>query len=141
MQANEIILIDNQLFDDKTTDQIIEERNKEIKSLEQDIIALNDSMIILATLLNEQGDELKIAEMNVEQSEITMIETVAILENIPDKKDTVINTVKVISGIVIGGTIVGSIGSIFGILPAIIGVGLGSGTGGIVAYISNLLKK
>ena len=148
MLKSKDIIVENQLFEldldldlDNVEKRIIKERNNEIKNLEKDLIDLHDSMTILSTMLNEQGEELNIAEINVENTVITTNEAVIILENIPDKQTTLVKNLKIVGAATVGGVLLGGIGSIFGIIPALIGVGVGTSGGGIVGYISNLFKK
>ena len=148
MQKSTTIIVENQLFEldldldlDNVEKRIIKERNNEIKNLEKDLIDLHDSMTILSTMLNEQGEELNIAEINVENTVITTNEAVIILENIPDKQTTLVKNLKIVGAATVGGVLLGGIGSIFGIIPALIGAGIGTSGGGIVGYISNLFKK
>lgn len=136
--STNIIQIDNQLFE---TLDLINERNKEIKSLEEDLVALRDSMEILATMIDDQGEKLDIAEKNIEETVITTQEAVQIIEQISDKRDILIRNVKIVSGVIIGGALLGGIGSIFGIIPAIVGAGVGSSGGAVIGFVSDLLKN
>lgn len=139
--STENILIDNQLFTSQNVNElIIKERNEEIKNLERDLVDLRDSMEILSSMLGEQGEALDVAEAHVEETVITTNEAVQIIEQIPDKKQVLVRNIKIISGVIVGGALLGGVGSIFGIIPAVVGAGIGSGGGAIVGYISDLLK-
>ncbi|ARF09520.1 hypothetical protein Indivirus_1_143 [Indivirus ILV1] len=133
MQAN---LLENINVDEL----LIKERNEEIKSLEEELINLRDSMKILASMIDDQGEIIDIVEKKIEETAITTEETVKIIEKIPNKKDIIIRNVKIVSGVIIGGAILGGIGSIFGIIPAVICAGIGSSSGAIVGYTTSFLK-
>ena len=128
------------LFDNEINDIIINERNEEIKKLEEEFTDLRDSMQMISVLLLEQGENLDVSENNLDNTVITLNESNEILQTIPDKKETLIKNVKIVSGIIVGGLVVGGIGSVFGIIPGLIGLGIGSGSGAIVGVISNLIK-
>ena len=120
---------------------IIKDRNRDIKALETDLIEISEIYKIINTMIVDQGEALDIAENNVENTVTTVQETTVILENITDKKDVLIKNLKIAGGIIIGGTLCGGIGSIFGIGTAIIGAGVGGSGGAVVAFISNLFRK
>lgn len=137
----EYIMSDNQLlFDNEINEIIIDERNKEIKKLEEEFTDLRDSMQLLSVLLVEQGENLDISENNLEKTAIELNEANIILEKIPDKKETLVKNIKIVSSIIIGGLVLGGVGSVFGIIPGIIGLGLGSGSGAVISIVSNLVK-
>lgn len=137
----EYIMLDNQLlFDNEINEIIIDERNKEIKKLEEEFTNLRDSMQLLSVLLVEQGENLDISENNLEKTAIELNEANIILEKIPDKKETLVKNIKIVSSIIVGGLVLGGVGSVFGIIPGIIGLGLGSGSGAVISIVSNLVK-
>ena len=62
------IMIGNiELFALNPDEEIIKDRNKDIQQLEQDLTDLSESMEIIASLLHDQGEELDVAENNIQR--------------------------------------------------------------------------
>lgn len=140
--STSIIRINSVDFLEQDVDtEIVKDRNKDIKNLEQDLVDLSESMQLLATMVGEQGEAIDTAEEHVEKSVITINESLVIIENIPDQKETLVKNLKIAGSIVVGGTLCGGIGLLFGIGTAIIGTAVGCGGGAIVGVVSNLFKR
>lgn len=141
MSESQLLFVDDmRINEDSINEIIINERNKEILRLEQDFTDLRDSMDILSVLVLDQGENLDVSETNLEETKIHLNEANQVLEKIPDKKELLIRNVKIASGIVIGGLLLGGVGSVFGIIPGLVGAAIGSSSAAIVAGISNLVK-
>jgi len=141
MQITQITQITQEFDIDRL---MAEDRNKQIKELESEIIELNETMQMVNALIVRDGEKLDIVEDNITKVSQDVEETIIILENTAEQVDGVRNkytTVKVVSGVVVGGVLLGGIGSIFGIIPAVIGAGIGSGGGGLVGYVSKYFGK
>ena len=128
--------------DDDVAEAIIRERNKEIQELEQDLSDLSESMEIIASLLQEQGEELDIAENNTENSVIAVEEAAITISKLPTKKEKLIRGLKIAGTATVSGIVLGGIGFLtYGIGTAIIATSVGVGGGAGIGYIINLFKK
>ena len=122
---------------------IIEETNLKMKELEQDFADLCDAMKIMNELVLLDEEKLEEIEQNVITTDSVILETIPILEQALELKEELDNkyvTLKVIGGVIVGGLLFGGVGSIFGIIPAVVGAGVGGGGGGIVGYLTKFFK-
>lgn len=116
--------------------KIIEERNVEIKKLADDIEGISEIMTDLALLVGEQGENIEIAEKNIEESKINVEEAVTALgktEVIVNRTRNVLRSV----GIVAGGLSLGALGFLGGPIIGAIGIITGGALGGGVAFATN----
>jgi len=122
---------------------IVEETNLKMKELEQDFADLCDAMKIMNELVLLDEEKLEEIEQNVITTDTTILETIPILEQALELKEEIDNkyiAIKVIGGVLAGGFLFGGIGAIFGIIPAVVGAGVGGGGGGIVGYLTKFFK-
>lgn len=109
---------------------IMQERNKEIKNVEQDVGILSELFHTIQHMVWEQGVDLNVAYENVERAEINTTEAKDSLENAAkyQTKNTrnIRDTSIVVTGLAIGG--VGWIGGPWiGIPTTAVGVGISTG--------------
>lgn len=121
-------------------DILIEETNKELIKLEQELNSLKELSEIVVENIDLQEKPLDKVEENVESANINVINTIEKFEII--ESHYISTNAKIIGGTIIGGLLLGGVGSLFGIIPAIAGLGIGSGTGYFTSYFtSNYLEK
>ena len=140
-ESNEMNII-NQLQSIDVDKAIIEETNLKLEELQKDFVDLCDALKMLNGLALIDEEKLEEIEENVIQTDTIISDTLPILEQAIELKedaDNMYTTFKVVGGVMIGGIVCGGIGAIFGIVPAIIGVGIGSGSGGAVGYLTKFL--
>ena len=113
-------------------DEIIREANLQIQQLEKDLTELRDSTNMLRRLILIDDDNLDEVEELIFDTDDEIDEVNTNLE-IVSKLAKYNNTIKIITGALLGGTVLGGVGAIFGIIPAVGGVGVGFGTGGLIA--------
>lgn len=141
-KTKSIIIGDIELIEQDPDIEMIKERNKEVQELEQTLSDLSESMEIIASLLEEQGEELDIAENNTEKSVVAVQEATVTIAKLPTKKEKLIKGLKIAGIATVSGIVLGGIGFLtYGIGPAIIATSVGLGGGAGVGYIANLFKK
>lgn len=122
----------------KTVDEeIIEETNFLLFELQQDIIAINEVTLIINEHLVIDGEKLDKIEHNIMETNNTISEIIPLLEDINKSNDT-FNTLTIIGGSIVGGALCGGIGAIFGVVHAVVGIGVGLSGGATVGYLTNL---
>ncbi len=114
-----------------TNDLIIEETNILLENLKDDMIAINDISLIINESIIIDTENLNIIEINIESTNNNLNDSINLLKKI--------NVKNIIGGVVVCGGICSGIGLCVGIGPAIIGFGIGSGTGFIIGYYSESL--
>ena len=113
--------------------QIIEERNRDIQLLANDVSIISELFYSVQHLIWEQGIDLNVAYRNTEESVINTTEGTANLEAIQNQSE---HTRKLReAGIIMGGTAVGSIGWIGGPWIGIPTTGLGLGISSGIVFI------
>ena len=128
-------------LDNNINHNIINERNNSIHDLCNDISDMNESFIMLADMINDQGENLDTASNHIEMSEL---ETTEGVNNLREASEFVKNKLIMIRNIslIVGGGILGASGFLFG---PVIGIGTviaGSAAGGAtVAGLNKLSKK
>lgn len=127
------------LVDDSVDNAIIEETNMLLENLQQDMLALSEIHLIINENIVLDGEKLDKIEENVIEVDKTIEETLPLLEEVIELKDNY-TFAKIAGGVVVGGTLCGGVGVIFGVVPGIIGLGLGGGGGGVIAYVVNLFS-
>ena len=115
-------------------DEIIKEANLQIQQLEKDLTELKDSTIMLQRLILMEDDDLDEVEELIFDADDEVDNANINFEN-SSKLINYNNTIKIIAGALLGGTVFGGVGAIFGVFPAVGGVGVGIGTGGLVAKL------
>jgi hypothetical protein len=114
-----------------TNDLIIEETNILLENLKDDMIAINDISLIINESIITDTENLNIIETNIESANNDLNDSINILKKI--------NVTNIIGGVVVCSSICSGIGLCVGIVPAIIGFGIGSSTGFIIGYYSESL--
>ena len=116
-------------------ENLIDENNKNIKLIENDLQDLSESFKMLLELAHKDQDNLNNIEDNTEKVYEQVKDSDEILKYVQKNKIyNIKNKIKIIAGVTIGGLLFGGVGSIFGIIPAIVGTGVGTGTGGLFSY-------
>lgn len=113
-------------------DEIIKETNSQIEQLEKDLTELRDSTNMLRRLILIDDDNLDEVEELIFDTDDEIEQGNTNLDNI-SKLIMYNNSIKIITGALLGGTVFGGIGAIFGVLPAVGCAGVGFGTGGFIA--------
>lgn len=113
-------------------EEIIIETNKQIQAIEKDLIELRDSATMLRSLVLLDDDNLDEVEELVFDIDEDLDETIANLDN-SSRIITYNKTLKIVTGAVVGGTLFGGVGAVFGLIPSLGGAGFGIGAGGIIA--------
>mgnify|MGYP002075518990 CR=1 FL=1 len=130
---------DNNPFNELSVDDnLIIERNNEIKKIEQDLLDINEIMMSLNTLVAEQGEIIDIAEKNIEN---TVENTTEAVEHLKKAEEIEISTrrttVATVTGATIGGVALGGVGiAASGVITGAITGGIGTLTGAITGYFS-----
>ena len=134
--------INNIDSDNEVDKAIIEETNMLLAGLEKDIIALSEISLIINENIVIDGEKLNDIEENVIETDTTLSETIPLLKEVIEIKEQINNKYTILA--VIGGTIIGggigSIGFAFGVVPGVIGLSLGTGGGGGIAYVVDKIK-
>jgi len=117
---------------------IIDETNMLLEYLEKDMVALSEITLIINENIMIDKEKLDKIEENVIEIDNTISETIPILEKVIEIKEQIddkYKIIKIVGGAIIGGGLCGGIGFVFGIIPGIVGIGLGtsSGVGAIFA--------
>jgi len=145
-----IIEIDNTLKDiglivnqDNIDDIFIKEHNQQIKKIKDELIQLNEIMITFANLTDLQKEPIEKTNNITNQIDIdTKITTNNIKKAANYLKLMENKKINIISNTIIGGLLCGGLGSIFGIIPAVICCGIGSSIGySIGGNIKSTFKK
>ena len=140
--SKDIMILKTMNYDSSNMDvdqAIIKETNTKLLEIERDFNDLCDAVKIMNELIGLDQEKLDYAESNLVEVDNTILETLPILEEAYELKNKMKNkylTVKIISGATIGGIVIGSIGSVFGIIPGIIGLSVGTGSGGLIGYLT-----
>lgn len=119
---------------------ILQEKEELLNQIQNDLIILQEIVDSVNELVYDQKDNVDQITLTVDRVEENIELGNEQLEqalgyNVQHKKTVTLT----IGGAVIGGLLTGGIGSVFGLVPAIIGLGLGSGLGsGIGATVSRL---
>lgn len=109
---------------------IIQERNREVREIEEDIINIHEINLSLSQMLAQQGEQLDIAEQHVEN---TVIQVNEASENLSQTQEIVEKGRKLLRDVCIvgGGLVLGSLGlllgPIVGIPTMVAGATLGTG--------------
>jgi len=120
----------------------VDDKNQEIRELEKDLGLLAETMTSFYKLVGIQGDNIKHVEENTVTTDIVVSAGVNELQQAEIlNRDNYTNIISVTGGAVIGGLLFGGIGAVFGIAPALIGGGVGTGTGVIVGAITNKIRS
>lgn len=116
---------------------IIKETNEHLEQLKSNLLMLSETMQLLGEYIEIDSDKFNAIEKTMDESSEIIIDGVKILDDsAPKIHGNKIMAFKVVSGVVLGGTIMGGIGSTFGVVPALICMGLGSSGGGLVGYLT-----
>lgn len=122
--------------------EVIKETNKQLQEIENDLLGIDRIMKDFHVLFVDDAEKLLQIEDKVTEVTKTVEETLPIIDSIIEEikisSDNKI-ALKLVSGAVIGGLLLGGVGSIFGIIPAIICTGVGSSSGVIVGYFSKYI--
>lgn len=129
----------NNPFDEMTVeDNLLIERNKEIKKIEQDLMDINEIMGSLNLMVVEQGEMINLAEQNVEES---VESTTIAVEHLKSAEEIEIKTrrttVATVTGAAVGGVALGGVGiAVSGLVTGLITGGVGTATGAITGYFA-----
>lgn len=122
--------IDFKYFKEMDPDEeFLNETNLEIENIENELLELSSIIEITGELVFIDQQQLDTVE-----KDITILEQNLDLSksnNHIDSKN------KIIGGIILGGILFGGIGAVFGIIPGVIAMGLGSGSAGAIGYFMN----
>jgi hypothetical protein len=141
MDINFKIYNDKLYMNDNVDKAIADEINFLLEELKEDMIAINEISLIINEKLAIDNDKLEMIEDNLEITDDNIEEAIPLLEETIELKENVDKKyviITVVSGIVVGGGICSGIGALFGVAPALIGLGLGAGSGGTVGYLTGI---
>ena len=99
--------------EDEMNKIILEERHREMREIASDIEQLAEISIILAGMVEEQGEKIDVAETNIENSVIELEQSTISLENAEKYSAAARNNIKN-AAIIIGGLTAGAFGFIAG---------------------------
>jgi hypothetical protein len=121
---------------------LISQMNKDMKEIEQELSALHELFELLGIHVYKQKEDLEEIEQKVTNSDVNVqIATNTLKEaNIIRKKSNK-KIIKIIGGATVGGLLFGGVGAAFGIIPTLVGTGIGIGAGSIVPSVVTLFKK
>lgn len=103
-------------------------RTNEIIQIEKELMDLKETLEIMEKIIVSDGHKLDKIEHNIINSTQCIKKTNRIIMEYDKPK---LNLIKIIGGATLGGIVLGGIGSIFGTIPTIIGIGIGTCIGGI----------
>lgn len=142
MLTDEQLIMEHKLtIIDNIDEVIITEYNEELKNLEKELSEIKTIMESMNDAVNIQGEELDIAEINVEDADIYIDDGVEEIVAAAHYQAMIQSRiVKTVSGASLGALVGGGVGAVFGIVPALVAGGVGTFTGMItglsLAYIS-----
>ena len=115
-------------------DELSNDLDSKIK-MYQELADLKDCMNTFSQIVLRDGETLNKIEDKVQKINDEIQTTVIELKNVEQNINSdFISKLKIIGGVAAGGLLFGGIGGIFGLVPALIGLGVGSGTGGLISY-------
>lgn len=129
--------------------EIIKETNSELNKINNDVKDLYEMINTLNELTINDQEKLDNVEINLNITENNITDTLPILEEVIELKESGDNKytmARVLTGSLIGSLICTPIGALFGLVPSIIGLTIGFGTGAASGYfidkdnITNILK-
>jgi len=123
--------------EDQIMYDLLQERNREIEKVKNDLIDVVDIVKTTKNLINEQGDHLDIIESNLEHEKENTKEGVKILAQAA-KQNT---NVWPVSGAAIGGVILGGLGLFLGPIGMAVGGTTGATIGSIVGTSVSQFQK
>ena len=120
-------------------EEIIKETNDQLDKIKRELIELQELMVSVNELIVLDGEKLDQAEENIIVADELITDTIPILEEIKEINNNY-DTIKTVGGALLGGVVLGGVGSIFGIIPGVVCVGIGTGGGAIAGYLSKFIK-
>jgi len=123
---------------------IIDETNMLLEYLEKDMVALSEITLIINENIMIDKEKLDKIEENVIEIDNTISETIPILEKVIEIKEQIddkYKIIKIVGGAIIGGGLCGGIGFVFGIIPGIVGLGLGTSSGVGAIFAADKIKE
>ena len=116
--------------------RIMKERNLEIQNIEKDLLDLSEIMADLSVLISEQGEELDISEIHINEAENSTKEAIQSLSNAEiyvNKSRKILRNL----GIILGGAGLGSIGFLAGPFVGAVTLVSGGVLGSGIAFVTN----
>lgn len=128
--------INIQNFKELDTDyELLLETNLEIENIEKELLALNSVNEIVGELVFMDQEKINLVDTQITLAQQNLETTIPILSEVSNSNSG-ITKLKIMGGVILGGTLLGGVGALFGIVPCIVAVGIGSGTGGLVGYFT-----
>ena len=135
LPCDEIVMlkdINEHLMENDVDIKIINETNNQLRQIEQDLKDLSDIFNTVNNLIGKENDNINKIEENVvsidETIDYIVDDTINDLTTIEHQYKNY-TTAKIAGGAIIGGTIAAGVGAFFGIVPCIIGAGIGLSIG------------
>ena len=119
-------------------ENIINETNKEIKEIEQDLLDIYESMRILNELTNWDTEKIETVELKVNDADLHIKNALDQLNDAIDeynKANEKWTVIKTVGGATVG-AVIGGVGFVFGAIPGSIIFTLATATGATTGYIS-----
>jgi len=129
-------MINDLTFIDVTDETIVNERNREIELIHEDILDINEITKDMNEMLHQQGYIITKVEDKIHECGDKTVHAIEELKK-ADKyhQKYSYGKYKILGGLIIGTTIFGGIGAVFGIIPAVASAGLGGSLGAVIGFI------